>query len=45
MDGSNYVLMIILNLDATTEKESMFARDLSLKKISRGNITKVSVWS
>ena len=41
MDGSNYVLMVILNLDATAEKESMFARDFSLKKTSKGNIFKV----
>ena len=45
MDGSNYVLMVILNLDATAAKESMFARDCSLKKNSKGNNVRVAVWS
>ena len=35
MDGSNSVSIVILNLEATAEKESMFARDLSLKKNSK----------
>ena len=30
MDGSNSVLMVIMNLDATEAKESTFARDCSL---------------
>ena len=43
MDGSNYVSMVILNLDATKTKESMFVRDFPLKKTSRGEIFKVAV--
>ena len=29
MDGSNSVSIVILNLDATAEKERFFARDFS----------------
>ena len=36
MDGSNSVSIVILNLDATEAKESMFARYSSLKKFSNG---------
>ena len=45
MDGSNYVSMVILNLDATVENYNMFVRDLPLKKTSKGNIFKVAVCS
>ena len=45
MDGSNYVSMVILNLDATVAKDSMFARYFSLKKTLKGRIFKVAVWS
>ena len=45
MDGYNYVLMVFLNFYATLKKESMFARDFSLKKTSNGDIVKVAVWS
>ena len=45
MDGSNYVLTVILNLDATAEKDSMVARNCSSKKTSKGKILKVAVWS
>ena len=45
MDESNYVLVVILNLNATVEKESMFVRDCSLRKKSKGDIFKVAVWS
>ena len=43
MDGSNYVFMVILNLDKTAEKECMFARDCSLNKTSKCDIFKVDV--
>ena len=45
MDGSNYVSMVILNLDATASKDIIFARDLLLQKTSNGNIFRVVVWS
>ena len=45
MDGSNSVSMVILKLDAAAAKESMFTRDFSLKKNSKGNIFKVEVCS
>ena len=35
MDRSNLVLMVILNLDSTAAKESMFAWDFSFKKLQR----------
>ena len=45
MYGSNYMSMVIMNLDAIVEKESMFVRDCSLRKKSKGDIFKVAVWS
>ena len=44
MDGSNYVSMVILNLDATAAKEIIFVRDVSFKITFKGNISKVAVW-
>ena len=43
MDGSNSVLIVILNLDSTASNYSMFARDCALKKTSKGNIIKFAV--
>ena len=43
MDGSNYVSIVILKLNATAAKESMFERGFSLKKYPKGNIFKVAV--
>ena len=45
MNGYNSVSMVILNLESTAVKESMFSRDFSLKKTSKGNIFRVAVWS
>ena len=45
MNMSNSLSMVILNLDATEAKESMFARDCSFKKTLKGNNFRVAVWS
>ena len=44
MNGSNYVPMVILNLDTTAEKYIMFMRDYSLNNTSKGDIFKIAVW-
>ena len=41
MERSNSVSMVILNLEATASKESIFSRDCSLNRTSKGNILKL----